>query len=81
MKIENRMNKKQYMQASKCFRVIKNVAFSALAATFLMACDPLGLDPTDKVAEDKFWENKELARAYVDRYYLWAPVTANHFFT
>lgn len=81
MKIKNRINKIQYMQASKCFRAIKHVAFSALAATCLMACDPLGLDPTDKVAEDKFWENKELARSYVDRYYLWAPVTANHFFT
>lgn len=26
------------------------------------ACDPLGIEPTTKVDEERFWENPQLAR-------------------
>lgn len=29
------------------------------------ACDPLGIEPTTKVDEERFWENPQLARSYV----------------
>lgn len=28
------------------------------------ACDPLGIEPTTKVDEERFWENPQLARSY-----------------
>ena len=30
------------------------------------ACDPLGIEPTTKVDEERFWENPQLARSYVN---------------
>ncbi len=59
---------------------IRNISFSALVAATLLSCNPLGLEPVDKVEEERFWENAELARSYVDRYYLWAPVSATQTF-
>ena len=42
-----------------------------LAATVGMAtaCDPLGVEPTTTVDEARFWENPQLARAYVNNFY------------
>lgn len=62
-------------------QTIKHISLSLLASILLMGCDPLGLEPVDKVEEDRFWQNPELARTYIDRYYMWAPVSASHFFT
>lgn len=33
------------------------------------ACDPLGIEPTTKVDEERFWENPQLARSYVNNLY------------
>lgn len=33
------------------------------------ACDPLGIEPTTKVDEERFWENPQLARSYVNNFY------------
>lgn len=71
----------QYKHTAKCFRTIKKISLAVLTSTLLMACDPLGLEPVDKVEEERFWENPELARSYIDRYYMWAPVSATQFFT
>ena len=35
------------------------------------ACDPLGIEPTTQVDEDRFWTNPQLARSYVNSYYFW----------
>ena len=32
------------------------------------ACDPLGIEPTTKVDEERFWENPQLARSYPNRH-------------
>ena len=53
----------------------------AMASVGLTACDPLGVEPTDKVFEDDFWTNAQLSRAYVYKFYTWAPATANQYFT
>lgn len=47
----------------------------------LGGCNPLQIDPVNTVSDDQFWSNDELARAYVNDFYLWAPVTANQHFT
>lgn len=53
----------------------------AMASIGLMSCDPLGIEPTDKVFEDQFWSNAQLSRSFVNKFYTWAPATANHDFT
>lgn len=47
----------------------------------LGGCNPLQIDPVNTVSDDQFWSNDELARAYVNDFYLWAPATANQYFT
>ena len=42
----------------------------AMASVGLTACDPLGVEPTDKVFEDDFWTNAQLSRAYVYKFLL-----------
>ncbi len=49
-----------------------------LMTTCLMACDPLGIEPTTVVDEDRFWQDAQLTRSYVNQFYLYAPATANH---
>lgn len=63
---------------------LKVKAFSVLALTLLLtqtSCDPLGIEPTTMVDEDRFWENAQLSRSYVNNFYTWAPATANDAFT
>ena len=63
-------------------RKIKGSVITALfTALVCTSCNPLGLEPVDKVGEDQFWENTQLAQSYIDRFYLWNPVSATHFFT
>lgn len=79
MDILERIMRKQNMHKSKCICSIRNISL-LLMSTLLMSCDPLGLEPVDKVEENNFWKNVQLARAYVDRYYMWAPVSASQSF-
>lgn len=56
---------------------IKNKNILLGASFFVMmamttACDPLGIEPTTKVDEERFWENAQLARSYVNSFYLWS---------
>ena len=40
----------------------------AVGAT-MSSCYPLGEEPTTKVDEDRFWQNPQLARSYVNNFY------------
>lgn len=54
---------------------------AALALVSFSSCDPLGIEPTTVVAEDIFWTNPLLTRAYINNFYLWMPATATDRFT
>lgn len=60
---------------------IKNISVAVCSATLFIACNPLGLEPVDKVEEDLFWENSKLARSYIDRLYSFQPVETDVFKT
>ncbi len=59
---------------------IKKAILGGIYFSFIMgittACDPLGIQPTTKVDEDRFWQNPQLARSYVNDFYLWAPAAS-----
>ena len=44
--------------------------FIAAVAGMTTACDPLGVEPTTTVDEERFWDNPQLARAYVNNFYM-----------
>ena len=44
--------------------------FISAVAGMTTACDPLGVEPTTTVDEERFWENPQLARAYVNNFYM-----------
>lgn len=46
----------------------------------ITACDPLGVEPTTMVDQDRFWENPQLTREYVNNFYTWTPVASGHNF-
>lgn len=46
----------------------------------VVSCDPLGMEPTTKVDEDRFWENPQLTREYVNSFYTWSPLASGHTF-
>lgn len=53
-------------------KLYKNILGSLFLASIMgvtTACDPLGIEPTTKVDESRFWENEQLARAYVNNFY------------
>ena len=58
--------------------------FGGLLFTVLMggttACDPLGIEPSTTVDEDRFWQNSQLARSYVNNFYTFAPAASGHNF-
>lgn len=63
---------------------LKATAFGVWALMLLLgqtSCDPLGIEPTTMVDENRFWENAQLSRSYVNNFYTWSPVTANQEFT
>lgn len=63
---------------------LKNKLYGLLTAVTLFsitACDPLGMELTTEVGEDKFWTNPQLSRTYVNSFYTWRPATANDVFT
>lgn len=51
-----------------------------LLGSTMTACDPLGIEPTTKVDEDRFWTNPQLARAYVNNLYLIGSTGSGHTF-
>ncbi|MDO5570956.1 MAG: RagB/SusD family nutrient uptake outer membrane protein [Bacteroidales bacterium] len=59
-------------------KIIKGAAFSIALVSLLSSCDPLGLEPSDKVDEDHFWQNTELARSYVNNLYLNSTTTGSN---
>lgn len=69
--MKSKINIKKYMWAGM-FAV-------ALGAT-MTSCDPLGVEPTTKVDEARFWLNPLLARTYVNNFYFIAPSYSGHDF-
>ena len=55
---------------NKFYRNILGGLFLASMLGMTTACDPLGIEPTTKVDEDRFWENSQLIRSYVNNLYL-----------
>lgn len=55
---------------NKLFKNILGGLFLTSMLGMTTACDPLGIEPTTKVDETRFWENEQLARAYVNNFYL-----------
>ena len=57
---------------------MKNLNILALcAAVCFSSCDPLGIEPTNKIGEEQFWSNAQLTRTFVNQFYLWSPAGAN----
>ena len=55
----------------KIYRFIMAGVFLISLLGISTACDPLGIEPTTQVDEDRFWTNPQLARSYVNSYYFW----------
>lgn len=46
----------------------------------MISCDPLGMEPTTMVDQDRFWLNPQLTREYVNNFYLWTPLATGQNF-
>ncbi len=46
----------------------------------LISCDPLGMEPTTMVDQDRFWLNPQLTREYVNNFYIWTPLASGQTF-
>lgn len=46
----------------------------------LISCDPLGMEPTTMVDQDRFWLNPQLTREYVNNFYIWTPLASGQNF-
>lgn len=44
--------------------------FISAVAGMTTACDPLGVEPTTTIDEDRYWQNPQLARTYVNNFYM-----------
>ena len=65
----------------------RNIYRFLMAGMFLVyvmgistACDPLGIEPTTQVDEQRFWLNPQLARSYVNNFYFWTPAASGDTF-
>ena len=65
---------------NKFYRNILGGLFLASMMGMTTACDPLGIEPTTKVDEERFWQNEQLARAYVNNFYFIGESYSNHDF-
>ena len=65
---------------NKLFKSILGGLFLASMMGVTTACDPLGIEPTTKVDESRFWENSQLARAYVNNFYFIGESASGHTF-
>lgn len=70
--MKSKFNIKKYMWAG--------MLAVAVGAT-MTSCDPLGVEPTTKVDEDRFWQNPQLARSYVNNFYFIDASYSGHTFT
>ena len=70
--MKSKFNIKKYMWAG--------MLAVAVGAT-MTSCDPLGVEPTTKVDEDRFWQNPQLARSYVNNFYFIDASYSGHDFT
>lgn len=70
--MKRKFNIKKYMWAG--------MLTVAVGAT-MTSCDPLGVEPTTKVDEDRFWQNPQLARSYVNNFYFIDASYSGHTFT
>lgn len=52
---------------------LKTILSGTFLIACLVACDPLGIEPTTIVDEDRFWEDAQLSRSYVNQFYLFVP--------
>lgn len=46
----------------------------------MVSCDPLGMEPTTMVDQDRFWLNPQLTREYVNDFYTWTPLASGQNF-
>ena len=58
--MKSKLNIKKYMWAGM---------FAVAVGATMTSCDPLGVEPTTKVDEERFWQNPQLARSYVNNFY------------
>ena len=65
---------------NKFYRNILGGLFLASMMGMTTACDPLGIEPTTKVDEERFWQNEQLARAYVNNFYFIGESYSDHDF-
>lgn len=56
------------------------VMLASVALVGFTSCDPLGITPVTTVDEDQFWKNPQLARTYVNSFYLWSVTGGNDAF-
>ena len=54
--------------------------FAILLSNTLISCDPLAIEPTTKVDEARFWQNPQLARAYINEFYFIGSSGAGEYF-
>lgn len=57
------------------------ILLAALSGGLLTSCDPLGLEPVNKVDEGRFWLNPQLARSYVNNFYFIGSSASGDTFT
>ncbi len=57
------------MKSNKTVKYILGGLFLTGFMAANTACDPLGVEPTTTVDEERFWQNPQLARAYVNDLY------------
>ena len=69
--MKSKINIKKYMWAGM---------FAVAVGATMTSCDPLGVEPTTKVDEERFWQNPQLARTYVNNFYFIAPSYSGHDF-
>lgn len=63
--------------------ILNKIVLGGICLTSLLSmvsCDPLGMEPTTVVDEDRFWQNPQLTREYVNNFYTWSPAGSGHNF-
>lgn len=58
--------------------VLSSICFASMLS--LISCDPLGMEPTTMVDQDRFWLNPQLTREYVNNFYTWSPLASGQNF-
>ncbi len=58
---------------NKILKYLLSGMFILTLMSISTACDPLGIEPTTQVDQDRFWLNPQLARSYVNDFYFISP--------